>query len=149
MSTGGKLGVVPLPAARGEGGKRRRREPGEGQIYAGPRRGKVRLERRLRRQATNAETKLWFALRDRRLGGFKFVRQEAIGSYVVDFVCRKKRLVIEVDGGQHADNCKDRARDAALTAEGYHVLRFWNSDILTNEEGVLTVILAKLQGIAR
>jgi very-short-patch-repair endonuclease len=123
-----------------------RREPGEGQTYA---RGKVRLERRLRRQATNAETKLWFALRDRRLGGFKFVRQEAIGSYVVDFVCRTKRLVIEVDGGQHADNRKDRARDAALNAEGYDVLRFWNSDRLTNEEGVLTVILAKLQGIAR
>ncbi|HET9247619.1 MAG TPA: DUF559 domain-containing protein [Xanthobacteraceae bacterium] len=115
----------------------------------GPRRGKVRLERRLRRQATNAETKLWFALRDRRLGGFKFVRQEAIGSYVVDFVCRKKKLVIEVDGGQHADNRKDRARDAALNAEGYHVLRFWNFDILANEEGVLTVIIAKLQGIAR
>jgi very-short-patch-repair endonuclease len=92
---------------------------------------------------------LWFALRDRRLGGFKFVRQEAIGSYVVDFVCRTKRLVIEVDGGRHADNRKDRARDAALNAEGYDVLRFWNSDILTNEEGVLTVILAKLQGIAR
>jgi very-short-patch-repair endonuclease len=115
----------------------------------GPRRGKVRLERRLRRQATNAETKLWFALRDRRLGGFKFVRQEAIGSYVVDFVCRKKKLVIEVDGGQHADHRKDRARDAALNAEGYHGLRFWNSDILANEEDVLTVIIAKLQGIAR
>src|SRR5262245_36861937 len=115
----------------------------------GPQRGKVRLGRRLRRQATNAETRLWFALRERRLGVFKFVRQEAIGSCVVDFVCRKKRLVIEVDGGQHADSRKDRARDAALNAEGYHVLRFWNSDILTNEEGVLTVILAKLQGIAR
>jgi very-short-patch-repair endonuclease len=114
----------------------------------GPQREKVGLERRLRRQPTNAETKLWFALRDRRLGGFKFVRQEAVGSYTVDFVCREKRLVIEVDGGQHADNPRDRARDAALSADGYHVLRFWNSDILTNEEGVLTVILAKLQGIA-
>ncbi len=112
----------------------------------GPERGKVRLERRLRRQATDAETKLWFTLRDRRLGGFKFVRQEAIASYVVDFVCREKRLIIEVDGGQHADNPRDRVRDAALAAEGYHVLRFWNSDVLSNKDGVLTVILAKLQG---
>src|SRR5262245_43425039 len=81
------------------------------------------------------------------ISGFKFVRQEAIGSYVVDFVCREERLIIEVDGGQHADNPRDLARDAALRAEGYHVLRFWNSEILTNEDGVLTVILAKLQGI--
>jgi very-short-patch-repair endonuclease len=105
------------------------------------------VERRLRRQATDAETKLWFALRDRRLGGFKFVRQEAIGPYVADFVCREKRLIVEVDGGQHADNARDRMRDAALTADGYQVLRFWNSDVLSNEEGVLTVILAKLQGV--
>jgi very-short-patch-repair endonuclease len=111
----------------------------------GPQRRKVRLERRLRRQSTDAETKLWFALRDRRLGGFKFVRQEAIGSYVVDFVCREERLVIEVDGGQHADNPRDRTRDTALSAAGYRVLRFWNSEILANEEGVLSVILAKLQ----
>src|SRR5439155_12946019 len=100
----------PRPAKRGEGGERRRREPGEGHPMRGPQRPKVRLERRLRRQPTNAETKLWFALRDRRLAGFKFVRQEAIGSYVVDFVCREKKLIIEVDGGQHADNPRDHAR---------------------------------------
>ena len=111
----------------------------------GQQRSKVGLERRLRRQGTKAETKLWFALRDGRLGGFKFVRQEAIGPYVVDFVCREKRLVIEVDGGQHADNVRDRVRDTAVAADGYQILRFWNSDILTNEQGVLTVILAKLQ----
>jgi len=89
---------------------------------------------------------LWFALRDRRLGGFKFVRQEAIHSYVVDFVCRERKLIVEVDGGQHAENSRDRVRDARLTADGYHVLRFWNSDVLSNMNGVLTVILAKLQG---
>ena len=110
----------------------------------GPQRAKVRMERRLRRQSTDAETKLWFALRDRRLDGFKFVRQEAVGFYVVDFVCREKKLVIDVDGGQHADNPKDRTRDATLTAQGYQVLRFWNSEILSNREGVLSVILAKL-----
>ena len=115
----------------------------------GPQRGKVRLERRLRRQATDAERKLWFSLRDRRLGGFKFIRQDAIGPYVVDFVCRDKKLVVEVDGGQHAENPRDRARDATLGADGYQVLRFWNSEILTNAEGVLAVILAKLQDGAR
>ena len=111
----------------------------------GAERRTVGLERRLRRQATIAETKLWFALRDRRLGGFKFVRQEAIGSYIVDFICREKKLIVEVDGGQHAENTRDRVRDHALTADGYHVLRFWNSDVLKNRNGVLSVILAKLE----
>src|SRR5713226_8943015 len=105
----------------------------------------VRVERRLRRQATDAETKLWFALRDRRLGGFKVVRQEAIGSYIVDFVCREKRLIVEADGGQHAENRRDRVRDAALAADGYHVLRFWSSDVLRNRDGVLSVILRELE----
>jgi len=111
----------------------------------GPQKRTVRLERRLRREATDAETRLWFALRDRRLGGFKFVRQEAIGPYVVDFVCRQRKLIIEVDGGQHSENARDRVRDAALTADGYHVLRFWNSDVLSNTDGVLCTILAKLE----
>ena len=139
-------GAFPRPAKRGEGAEPRSGEAGEGQRIRGQQRSKLGLERRLRRQGTKAETKLWFALRDRRLGGFKFVRQEAIGSYVVDFVCREKKLIIEVDGGQHADNPRDHARDAALGADGYHVLRFWNSDVLRNEEGVLEAILAKLQG---
>jgi hypothetical protein len=65
----------------------------------GPEQSKVRVERPLRRQSTDVEVKLWFTLRDRRLGGCKFVRQEATGSYVVDFVCREKKLIVEVDGG--------------------------------------------------
>ncbi len=111
----------------------------------GPDNRKVQTERRLRRQDTDAERTLWFALRDRRLGGFKFVRQEAIGSYVVDFVCREKKLIIEADGGQHADNLDDNRRDKQLIADGYQVLRFWNTDILGNNEGVLMAILAALQ----
>jgi very-short-patch-repair endonuclease len=111
----------------------------------GPDKRTVRVERRLRRQATDAETKLWFALRDRRLGGFKFIRQEAIGPYIVDFVCREKKLVIEVDGGQHAENVRDRVRDLALASSGYQILRFWNSDVLSNRDGVLSVILAELE----
>jgi len=89
--------------------------------------------------------KLWFALRDRRLGGFKFMRQQAIGPYVVDFVCRERRLIVEADGGQHAENPKDQVRDAFLGAEQYRVLRFWNHDILRNIDGVREVFLAELQ----
>jgi very-short-patch-repair endonuclease len=110
----------------------------------GPDRGKVKVERRLRRQSTDAEMVLWLSVRDRRLCGCKFVRQEAIESFIVDFVCRERTLIIEVDGGQHADNPKDRARDAALNAAGFQVLRFWNTDVLRNKNGVLEVIAAAL-----
>src|SRR6266704_4103660 len=82
----------------------------------------VRAVRRLRRQSTDAETKLWFALRDRRLAGFKFVRQAPLGPYVVDFLCREGKLVIEVDGGQHAENSRDRIRDEYLRSDGFRVL---------------------------
>jgi very-short-patch-repair endonuclease len=105
----------------------------------------VRIERRLRSRQTDAERKLWFAVRDRRLSGFKFVRQEAIGPFIVDFVCREKRLIVEVDGGQHSENADDIARDAVLAREGYRVMRFWNNDVLSNRDGVLTVILEALQ----
>jgi len=107
-------------------------------------RRKVRIERRLRSRQTDAERELWFAVRDRRLSGFKFVRQEAIGHFIVDFVCRDKRLVVEVDGGQHAGSAEDAARDAYLAGEGYRVMRFWNNDVLSNRDGVLTVILEAL-----
>jgi len=100
--------------------------------------------RNLRQNSTDAEIKLWLELRDRRLGGVKFVRQFPVGPYVVDFVCRDKKLVIEVDGGQHAENAKDRVRDSFLMNEGYKVLRFWNHDILTNMDGVLETISAAL-----
>ena len=110
----------------------------------GPSPRKVQLERKLRGTQTDAERKLWFALRDRRLGGFKFVRQEAVGPFIVDFICRERKLVIEVDGGQHAESAKDAARDAQLAREGYRVMRFWNNDVLANREGVLVTILDAL-----
>jgi very-short-patch-repair endonuclease len=72
--------------------------------------------------------------------GFKFRRQQPIGNYVVDFICLEKALVIEVDGGQHAGNREDEERDAWLASEGFRVLRFWNSEVLTNPEGVLSMI---------
>jgi very-short-patch-repair endonuclease len=93
---------------------------------------------------TDAERKLWFALRDRRLAAFKFRRQVPLGLYVVDFLCYQSRLVIEVDGGQHADSARDTRRDAGLAVNDFRVLRFWNNDVLSNIEGVLTVVLDAL-----
>jgi very-short-patch-repair endonuclease len=111
----------------------------------GPDTSAVKQQRRLRRNSTDAEMRIWLALRDRRLGGFKFVRQETIGPYVADFACRGRKLIVELDGGQHSENNRDRARDAFLAAEGYKVLRFWNNDVMTNRDGVLEVILAELE----
>jgi len=93
---------------------------------------------------TDAEARLWYFLRDRRFVGFKLVRQAPIGPYVVDFLCRQTKLVIELDGSQHADSARDAMRDAFLKGHGYRVLRFWNSDVFINREGVLTVILKEL-----
>ena len=73
------------------------------------------------------------------------MRQEAIGPFIVDFVCREKNLIVEVDGGQHSENARDVRRDAHLAREGYRVLRFWNNDVLTNREGVLLTVLDALQ----
>jgi very-short-patch-repair endonuclease len=111
----------------------------------GPNLSKVSMQRRLRRQQTDAERKLWFALRDRRLEGFKFVRQEEVAGYVADFICRERKLIIEADGGQHKESISDSRRDKKLLAEGYRVLRFWNNDILRNRDGVVETILAALR----
>jgi len=99
----------------------------------GPGKGIVPIQRRLRRSDTDAERLFWFAVRDRRLAGFKFTRQEAIGPYIVDFVCRERKLVVEIDGGQHVENSRDISRDKNLGAAGYRVLRFWNSDVLEHD----------------
>jgi very-short-patch-repair endonuclease len=103
---------------------------------------KTAMARRLRKDSTFAERKLWKYLRSRALSGFKFVRQEPIGPYIVDFVCRKQRIVIEVDGGQHATDARDAIRDQWLADHHYRVLRFWNNDVLGNIEGVWDTIFA-------
>src|SRR5690606_4913709 len=95
--------------------------------------------------STRAEQILWNSIRSRTIAGCKFVRQEPIGPYIVDFVCRSRKLVIEVDGGQHAENPRDAVRDGALRKRGYRVLRFWNNDVIGNTEGVLETIAAALQ----
>jgi very-short-patch-repair endonuclease len=105
---------------------------------------KTERARRLRRAATNAEASLWYQLRSRRLSGFKFVRQEPIGPYTVDFICRECRLIIEVDGGQHADSSGDAIRDKWLAGRNYRILRFWNNDVLGNMLGVLETIATAL-----
>src|SRR6266567_7034319 len=101
--------------------------------------------RTLRRRGTRAEWILWLQLRDRRLGGFKFARQEPIGRYYVDFVCREQLLIVEVDGGQHSDNPADRERDTYLGALGYRVVRVWNNDVLANIQGVLEMLKSELE----
>jgi very-short-patch-repair endonuclease len=97
--------------------------------------------RTLRYNATDAERRLWAVLRHRRLQDYKFRRQHPIGRFVVDFACTKHHLVIEADGGQHDHSSADTQRTAWLESQGWRVIRFWNNDILTNTEGVLTRIL--------
>jgi very-short-patch-repair endonuclease len=101
--------------------------------------------RTLRTRMTDSERKLWFALRDRRFSGFKFRRQVPIDRFIADFICFEARLVVEVDGGQHADSVRDQQRDRWFAANGFRVVRFWNNEVLSNLEGVLTVLLAKLE----
>jgi very-short-patch-repair endonuclease len=100
----------------------------------------------LRAASTEAEKKLWHRLRDRRLGGTKFVRQAPVGPYYADFVCRGCKLVIELDGSQHADSAYDDKRDAILAALGYRVLRFWNVDVLGSIDDVCETIVAAVEG---
>jgi very-short-patch-repair endonuclease len=101
----------------------------------------VVLSRNLRKNQTDAENLLWRHLRRKQLDGFRFRRQQPIGKCIVDFVCLEKRLILEIDGGQHAiEQNKDKQRDNWLIAEGYRILRFWNNDVLTNLEGVLEII---------
>src|SRR4051794_1266965 len=104
---------------------------------------RTRRARRLRSNSTQAELKLWNRLRARMLGS-KFVRQEPIGPYTVDFACREKRLVVELDGGQHAESAADRVRDEWLRQHNYRVLRFWNNDVIGNIEGVAETIASAL-----
>ncbi len=101
--------------------------------------------RRLRRDFTEAERALWRILRDRRFAGFKFRRQVPFRNYILDFVCYESRVVVEVDGGQHADSSADQLRDKTLVREGFRVVRYWNNDVLSNPEGVAVDPLRQLR----
>jgi len=101
--------------------------------------------RGLRRRQTDAERRLWAQLRDRRLQGAKFARQVPVGAYVVDFCCRELKVIVELDGGQHAMQARsDTERTVFLEALGYRVLRFWNNEVLANTDGVLQRIAQAL-----
>ena len=100
--------------------------------------------RRLRATTTDAERRLWSALRGRRLRGYKFRRQHPVGAFIVDFACIEHQLVIESEGGQHAGNADDARRTAWLERHGWRVLRFWNTDVLANIDGVQETILRAL-----
>ena len=105
--------------------------------------------RSLRQNMTDAENRMWYFLRNRRLNGYKFVREYVIGSYIADFVCREKKLIIEVDGSQHMDAVEyDQRRTEYLAKQGYNVLRVWNNDVFNNIEGGLTTILGSLENQA-
>jgi very-short-patch-repair endonuclease len=110
----------------------------------GPRPNRTTLQRKLRREPTEAEKRLWYSLRAGQLDGYKFVRQIGIGPYIVDFACRDARLIVEVDGGQHADSKDDAERTAFLNELGYRVMRFWNNEVLSNTDGVLETVRAAL-----
>jgi very-short-patch-repair endonuclease len=127
----------PSSSPQGGGGKRRGGRP-DLQTLTG-------FARDMRKSPTDVETRLWRHLRNKRMEGFKFRRQQPIGTYIVDFVCLEARLVVELDGGQHAlDTAYDEDRDEWLKSEGYRVLRFWNNDVLGNMEGVLERIKMSL-----
>lgn len=105
------------------------------------------LARRLRKESTDAEKLLWRYLRRKSLFGLKFRRQEQIGDYIVDFVCYERKLIIELDGGHHnQDETKenDKKRQSWLETQNFKVIRFWNSEVLKNINGVLQVIKTKI-----
>ena len=109
----------------------------------------VAAARKLRRSSTDVERILWHRIRDKQIEDFRFRRQRPIGKYIVDFVCLDAMLIVEVDGGQHADAVlADAARTQFLESLGYRVLRFWNNEVLENMEGVLERIREALLKLA-
>jgi very-short-patch-repair endonuclease len=104
-----------------------------------------RRAKELRRSQTDAEEKLWMRLRGSQIPDAKFRRQHPIASLVADFCCPKRRLVVEVDGGQHADNVRDQKRTAYLTRLGFKVIRFWNHEVLNDTDAVVDKISDELQ----
>jgi len=102
------------------------------------------IAQKLRKNSTHTEKYLWKYLQGKQLEGFKFRRQHPFGRYIVDFINLERKIIIEVDGGQHLENKKDKLRDKWLKEQGYEVLRFWDNEVLTNIKSVLEVIRGKL-----
>jgi very-short-patch-repair endonuclease len=105
----------------------------------------TKTARKLRRDGTDTENKLWLAPRNRQMNGLKFKRQVPFGPYIADFLCAEAKLIVEADGGQHWGREEaDRVRTRYFESKGYRVLRFWNNDVLQNLQGVLEAIAAKV-----
>ena len=139
---------LPSPLV-GEGDAERSEASGEGSVphtpHHRPAAKRIRnFAKKMRRDPTDAEAAMWRLLRDRRLAVFKFRRQVPFQNLILDFVCFAKRIVIEIDGSQHALSERDKNRDALLEAEGFQIARYWNNDVLQKPSSVLEDILAKL-----
>jgi very-short-patch-repair endonuclease len=136
------------PAKRGGGAEQSEAEGGNSPKKSRSRRkpGTTERARTLRWVENSAEGMLWLELKGRRLGGHQFVRQHPIGPYFADFCCRKTKLVIELDGSQHADSTYDRRRDEYMRAQGYSVLRFWSHEVQKQRGHICEAILAALEG---
>ncbi len=104
----------------------------------------IKFAKNLRKNVTDTEKYLWNFLRGNQLEGFKFRRQQPIGKYIIDFVNLERKIIIELDGGQHLENKEDKLRDRWLEEQGYEVLRFWDNEVFMNIEGVLEFIRKKL-----
>jgi very-short-patch-repair endonuclease len=138
LPEGEREGPAPAWAWEGEGGLREAPPSPHGLRHRTPPRSTTRA-REMRATATEAERKLWSILRGSQINGFKFRRQVPVGRYIADFACPARKLIIEVDGGQHTVEA-DADRTAFLEAEGYRVLRFWNNEVLRNIDGTWRVI---------
>ena len=137
---------VPLPL---QGERWSAQQTGEGETVNRPirrRAGATERARALRKSGNKAEALLWLELKASKLGGYHFARQFPIGPYFADFCCRRKKLVVEIDGSQHSDNAHDRRRDSFIHSHGYSILRFWNHDVLKRRPSVCETILAALEG---
>jgi very-short-patch-repair endonuclease len=133
----------------GEGGAERISATGEGFAPQAPSHRptakRIRnFAKRMRHEPTDAELAMWRLLRDRRLGRFKFRRQVPFQDFILDFVCFEKRLIIEIDGSQHASSKRDDARQAVPIAEGFRIARYWNNDVLPQPSAVLEDIFVRL-----
>ena len=107
-------------------------------------RQQAKRARRLRRDMTHAERIIWHGLREARRD-IRVRRQHPVGPFIVDFAIPSRKLAIEIDGGQHAENIRaDNKRTRALEEHGYRVIRFWNNDVIKNTDGVLEVILSEI-----
>jgi very-short-patch-repair endonuclease len=151
VSPSGDKDADPPSPLVGEGGTERSSVTGEGFAPQAPSHRptakRIRnFAKKMRREPTDAELAMWRLLRDRRLQRYKFRRQVPFQKFILDFVCFEKRMVVEIDGSQHASSVRDAARDPILIAEGFQIERYWNNDVLLQPSAVLEDIFAKLAG---